>query len=113
VRTVCSNCKRGVKTIKAIAVKFEEYGIPAESLRLAKGEGCETCNGTGYKGRAGVHELFVMTEEMRRIVLERGLPSDMKKLALEQGLRTLYHDGLMKVAQGITTIEEVLRVAVD
>ena len=113
VRTVCSNCKRGVKTIKAIAVKFEEYGIPAESLRLAKGEGCETCNGTGYKGRAGVHELFVMTEEMRRIVLERGLPSDMKKLALEQGLRTLYHDGLMKVAQGITTIEEVLRVAVN
>jgi type IV pilus assembly protein PilB len=113
VRTVCPNCKRGVKTIKALAVKFEEYGIPAESLRLVKGEGCENCNGTGYKGRAGVHELFVMTEEMRRIVLERGLPSDMKKLALEQGLRTLYHDGLMKVAQGITTIEEVLRVAVD
>jgi type IV pilus assembly protein PilB len=113
VRTVCSNCKRSVKTIKALAAKFEEYGIPTDSLRLAKGEGCENCNGTGYKGRAGVHELFAMTDDMRRLVLERGLASDMKKLALEQGLRTLYHDGLIKVAQGITTIEEVLRVAVD
>ena len=113
VRTVCANCKRTVKTIKAMAVKFEEYGIPGDSLRLVKGEGCETCNGTGYKGRAGVHELFAMTDDMRRLILERGLPSDMKKLALEQGLRTLYHDGLMKVAQGITTLEEVLRVAVD
>ena len=113
VRTVCQNCKRGVKTIKALAAKFEEYGIPADSLKLVKGEGCDNCNGTGYKGRAGVHELFVMTEEMRRLVLERALPSEMKRLALEQGLRTLYHDGLLKVAQGVTTIEEVLRVAVD
>jgi type II secretory ATPase GspE/PulE/Tfp pilus assembly ATPase PilB-like protein len=113
VRTVCANCKRSVKTIKAMAVKFEEYGIPGDSLRLVKGEGCETCNGTGYKGRAGVHELFAMTDDMRHLILDRGLPSDMKKLALEQGLRTLYHDGLMKVAQGVTTLEEVLRVAVD
>jgi type IV pilus assembly protein PilB len=113
VRTVCPNCKRSVKTIKAVAAKFEEYGIPAESLKLVKGEGCENCNGTGYKGRAGVHELFAMTDEMRRLVLERGLPQEMKKLALDQGLRTLYHDGLLKVAQGITTLEEVLRVAVD
>jgi type IV pilus assembly protein PilB len=113
VRTVCSNCKRGVKTIKALAAKFEEYGISADSLKLVKGEGCENCNGTGYKGRAGIHELMEMTDDMRRLVLERGLASDMKKLALDQGLRTLYHDGLMKVAQGITTIEEVLRVAVD
>ncbi len=113
VRTVCPNCKRNVKTIKAVAAKFEEYGIPADSLRLTKGEGCETCSGSGYKGRAGVHELFAMTDEMRRLILERGLPQEMKKLALEQGLRTLYHDGLIKVAQGITTLEEVLRVAVD
>jgi type IV pilus assembly protein PilB len=113
VRTVCSQCKRSVKMIPAIAAKFTEYGIDTNSLRLTRGEGCETCAGSGYKGRAGVHELFAMTDEMRRLILERAPSSELKKVALSQGLRTLYHDGLMKVAQGITTLEEVLRVAVD
>ena len=75
--------------------------------------GCARCGGTGYKGRAGIHELFAMTDEMRRLILERAPSSELKKVALTQGLRTLYHDGLIKVAQGITTLEEVLRVAVD
>ncbi|MBV8595252.1 MAG: type II secretion system protein GspE, partial [Candidatus Eremiobacteraeota bacterium] len=79
----------------------------------ARGEGCDECAGTGYKGRAGVHELVVMTDEIRRLVLDRVSTADIKKLALEQGLRTLYHDGLIKVATGLTTLEEVLRVAVD
>jgi len=113
VRTVCSQCKRSVKVIPAIAAKFKEYNIPADSLRLQRGEGCDLCAGSGYKGRAGIHELFAMTDEMRRLILERAPSSDLKKMALSQGLRTLYHDGLIKVAQGITTLEEVLRVAVD
>ncbi len=113
VRTICKSCKRGVKTVKAIQAKFEEYQIPIGSLQLARGEGCDECAGTGYKGRAGVHELVVMTDEIRRMILDRVSTGDLKQLALEQGLRTLYHDGLMKVAQGVTTLEEVLRVAVD
>lgn len=113
VRTVCSNCKRSIKAVKAIAAKFEEYEIPASSLQLVRGEGCDTCAGSGYKGRAGVHELMVMTDEIRRMVLERTSTADLKQLALQQGLRTLYHDGLVKVSQGLTTLEEVLRVAVD
>ena len=60
-----------------------------------------------------MHELMVMTDEIRRMVLERTSTADLKALALKQGLRTLYHDGLVKVAQGLTTLEEVLRVAVD
>jgi len=113
VRTVCNQCKRSVKLIPAIAAKFTEYGIAADSVRLSRGEGCENCAGTGYKGRAGVHELFAMSDEMRRLILERAPSQELKKVALAQGLRTLYHDGLMKVAQGLTTLEEVLRVAVD
>ncbi|HEY7994551.1 MAG TPA: ATPase, T2SS/T4P/T4SS family [Candidatus Eremiobacteraceae bacterium] len=113
VRTVCSQCKRSVKVIPAIAAKFKEYNIPADTLRLQRGEGCDICAGSGYKGRAGIHELFAMTDEMRRLILERAPSADLKKQALSQGLRTLYHDGLIKVAQGITTLEEVLRVAVD
>jgi len=113
VRTVCGQCKRSVKVIPAIAAKFAEYGIAADTLRLTRGEGCEVCQNTGYKGRAGIHELFAMTDEMRRLILERAPSSELKKQALAQGLRTLYHDGLMKVSQGITTLEEVLRVAVD
>jgi type IV pilus assembly protein PilB len=113
VRTVCKTCRRGVKVLKAMHPKFEEYGIPISSLQLARGEGCEDCSGSGYKGRAGVHELVIMSDDMRRLILERTATTELKKLALEQGMRTLYHDGLLKVAQGVTTLEEVLRVAVD
>jgi type IV pilus assembly protein PilB len=113
VRTVCQQCRRSIKVVPAIASKFQEYGIATDSLRLYRGEGCEACAGSGYKGRAGVHELFVMTDEMRRLILERAPSSELKKVALSQGLRTLYHDGLLKAAQGLTTLEEVLRVAVD
>ena len=113
VRTVCAGCRRPVKVVKAMAQKFEAYGIPADSLKLAKGEGCDACNNSGYKGRAGIHELMVMTDEMRRLVLEKASSTILKELALSEGLRTLYHDGLIKVADGLTTLEEVLRVAVD
>ena len=113
VRTVCKGCRRSVKAVKAIHAKFEEYEIPVSSLQLARGEGCEQCAGSGYKGRAGIHELIVLTDEFRRMLLDRVSTGELKRLALEQGLRTLYHDGLMKVAHGITTLEEVLRVATD
>ncbi len=113
VRTVCKGCKRSVKAVKAVHAKFEEYEIPVSSLQLTRGEGCDECSGSGYKGRAGIHELVVMTDELRRMILERTTTGDMKKLALQQGMKTLYHDGLIKVAQGLTSLEEVLRVAVD
>src|SRR4029077_16006075 len=67
VRTVCSNCKRSVKPVKALHAKFEEYEIPVASHQLARGEGCEQCAGSGYKGRAGIHELIVLTDEFRRM----------------------------------------------
>ncbi len=113
VRTVCSQCTRNVKPVKAMLAKFEEYNIPTANLQLVRGEGCDACANTGYRGRAGIHELVVMTDELRRMILDRTSTSDLKALALSQGLRTLYHDGLIKVAQGVTTLEEVLRVAVD
>lgn len=113
VRTVCRVCKRSIKAVKAMHAKFEEYNIPIASLQLARGEGCDECAGSGYKGRAGIHELVVMTDEIRRMILDRTSTADLKALALSQGLRTLYQDGLMKVAQGVTTLEEVLRVATD
>lgn len=113
VRTVCATCRRNIKPVKAMIAKFEEYQVPTSSLTLARGEGCDACAGSGYKGRAGIHELLVMTDDLRRMVLERTSTANMKDLALKQGLRTLYHDGLIKVSQGMTTLEEVLRVAVD
>jgi type IV pilus assembly protein PilB len=113
VRTVCSQCKRNLKPVKAMLAKFEEYNIPTTNLQLVHGEGCDACANTGYRGRAGIHELVVMTDELRRMILDRTSTSELKALALSQGLRTLYHDGLIKVAQGVTTLEEVLRVAVD
>jgi len=113
VRKVCSVCKRSVKAVRAVAAKFEEHGIAASSLRLVRGEGCDVCAGSGYKGRAGIHELMVISDDIRRMVLERVSTADLKQLALKEGLRTLYYDGLVKVAAGVTTLEEVLRVAAE
>ncbi|EHJ47059.1 type II secretion system protein E [Solidesulfovibrio carbinoliphilus subsp. oakridgensis] len=73
--------------------------------------GCELCGGSGYKGRLGIFELLRMTDPMRRLVLEKSDASVLGELARQEGLRSLYEDGMAKAAQGLTTAEEVARVA--
>jgi type IV pilus assembly protein PilB len=85
---------------------------PANSKgTLYRGKGCQDCGGTGYLGRVGIFEVLPVTEKISRLILERAAASEIEKQAREEGMITLKQDGYMKVLEGITSIEEILRVA--
>ncbi len=115
LRKICDNCK-------------EEYSPPAEvaedikkvlgslyqekgPLKLHRGKKCPECNNTGYLGRIGIFEVLPVTEKIARLILERAATGAIEKQALEDGMITLKQDGYLKAVEGISTIEEVLRVA--
>ncbi|HAU98918.1 MAG: hypothetical protein UX04_C0003G0050 [Microgenomates group bacterium GW2011_GWF2_45_18] len=80
-------------------------------IKIFKGKGCETCGGTGYKGRVGIYEVLLVTEKIGKLILERKPASEIEKQAVLDGMILMKQDGYLKVLEGITTIEEVLRVA--
>jgi type II secretory ATPase GspE/PulE/Tfp pilus assembly ATPase PilB-like protein len=80
---------------------------------LYEGRGCRQCQGTGYRGRRGIFELMNMTEGIETMVLEDASSGEVRKLALQQGMRGLREDGWRHVREGTTTVEEVLRVTRD
>ena len=77
-----------------------------------KGKGCEKCNNTGYKGRVGLYEVMEITEELRELILVGASSLELRRKAVEEGMITLRGSGLLKVKQGVTTIEEVVRETV-
>jgi type II secretory ATPase GspE/PulE/Tfp pilus assembly ATPase PilB-like protein len=110
VRTICKHCKVEQKVDRDYLRKL---GYPAAELPTAKfwhGAGCDECRGSGYTGRLGIYELLVVTEDLRPLILNRSAASTIAQKAVSQGMRTLRHDGWKKVREGITTVEEVLRV---
>ncbi len=111
-RRLCAECKEPYKTSKKA---LEEIGFPLEDDEippLYRSKGCPKCNGTGYKGRIGVYEVMSVSETIERLAVEKATAEQIKKVALEEGMRTLRMDGFEKVRMGITSIEEVLRVVV-
>ncbi len=109
VRRICANCKVVDEKGMAMLEKAGEQ-LPA-GVTLYKGRGCRECKGTGYSGRTGIHELLIMDETLRRMVVDK-LPTDeIRKYAQNHGMRTLREDGMEKVFAGITTLEEVIRVS--
>ncbi|MCW5559915.1 MAG: type II/IV secretion system protein, partial [Verrucomicrobiae bacterium] len=91
-----------------IRIGFPEHEI--DSTTFLKGMGCEECRQLGYQGRTGIHELLVVGESIRPLVMNRAPASDIAQAAKHQGMRTLREDGWRKVKAGTTTLEEVLRV---
>jgi general secretion pathway protein E len=77
---------------------------------LYRGKGCEKCTSTGYFGRSGVFELLVVDDNMRRLILRGADANELRKSAREQGMKTLFQDGSIKIRTGITTLSEVYRV---
>jgi type II secretory ATPase GspE/PulE/Tfp pilus assembly ATPase PilB-like protein len=75
-------------------------------------KGCPRCNQTGYKGRIGVFQLLTMTEEIETLAVTKASREDIERAAMEDGMRTLWDDGIAKVAAGLTSIEELARVTV-
>jgi len=112
-RKLCERCREEYEPTQH---DLAEAGWPAALLEtegaptLYRAVGCAACSRTGYRGRLAVHEVMVMSEEIRRMVVERYSSDDIKKTALAQGMLTLREDGLVKVAQGKTTLEELFRV---
>jgi len=111
IRKICRDCKEKVEVSMREKQIFARYGIKIEFVY--RGKGCPTCNMTGYKGRTAVHEVLEITEEIRNAILNVSPMSDIRSLALQNGLTFLIQDGLLKVMEGITTTEEILRVAIE
>lgn len=83
-----------------------------ELPKLWRGVGCPNCSKTGYQGRLALHEVMLMTEQLERLAVERAPTETLTRVALEEGMQTLRNDGMAKVALGLTTLEEILRVVV-
>ncbi len=105
VRRICSNCKEELKiSQEALA----DVGLKPGTT-VYKGRGCEKCNGSGYSGRQGLYEVMPITPEIRELILDRAATTEIRHMATKLGMLTLREDGLIKVAKGVTTVEEVLR----
>ncbi|HXD31574.1 MAG TPA: type IV-A pilus assembly ATPase PilB [Pyrinomonadaceae bacterium] len=112
IRRICKDCKRESPTP---AEALAEIGFPADeaqTLKTYKGQGCSTCNNTGYKGRVGLYEVMEITDEIRELILIGASAMELRKKAIEDGMITLRESGLHKIRAGITTVEEVVRETV-
>ncbi|MBI3838196.1 MAG: type II/IV secretion system protein [Planctomycetia bacterium] len=111
VRVVCSKCKQPYTPSDAI---LEAAGIPPEmasSGKFMRGKGCGHCSKSGYRGRIGIFELMMMTNKIRELAFAGASTQEIRRSALTQGMTALYNDGIRKVLNGTTTIEEVFRVS--
>ena len=112
VRLVCPNCKVSYQVTKE-ALRDFNLGKEQENIEIFKGKGCSLCKFSGYKGRTGIHEVMLMNNALREMVIQKASSQQIKKKAIECGMRTLRQDGWDKVKRGITTISEVLRVTLE
>ena len=112
VRRICKNCS---EPHPAPPEALMQAGFSAEDAGTVvpnKGKGCEKCNNTGYKGRVGLYEVMEITEELRELILVGASGLELRRKAVEEGMITLRGSGLLKVKQGVTTVEEVVRETV-
>jgi general secretion pathway protein E len=109
VRRVCRQCAEPHTGSAAVAREMEAAGFGA--ARTMRGRGCAVCRGTGFRGRTGIYELAMMSDALRAELLRRPDADALRRIAVENGMRTLRADGWRQVAAGVTTAEEVLRVA--
>ncbi len=109
VRRICKDCAEPVEMPPQALIDEGYTPEEAKTVQIMKGNGCATCNKTGYKGRTGLYEVMEVDDEIRELVLVGASAIELKKKAIERGMITLRRSGLIKVAQGWTTLEEVAR----
>jgi type IV pilus assembly protein PilB len=112
VRRVCANCKEELEIPEQALVDAGYTPDEAKTTKIYHGKGCSTCGKRGYKGRTGLYEVMEINDELRELILVGASALELKKKAIEQGMITLRRSGLVKAAQGLTTLEEVLRETV-
>jgi len=114
VRKVCKKCVEFKKAMPEDLNKIKKAlkKVP-KIIRIPKANGCKECNFTGYKGRIGIFEFFLVDDKMEKFILTSPSISSLRDLAIKKGMIPMYQDGLMKVLEGITTIEEIERVITE
>src|SRR5437667_60544 len=112
VRRICTNCKEELQVPPQALIDAGYTPEEAKTTKIYHGKGCTTCGKRGYKGRTGLYEVMEINDELRELILVGASALELKKKAIEQGMITLRRSGLIKVAGGQTTMEEVLRETV-
>ncbi|OGY85435.1 MAG: hypothetical protein A2233_02460 [Candidatus Kerfeldbacteria bacterium RIFOXYA2_FULL_38_24] len=128
LRKICENCRVTVALTKEMIAGIEQqfkfkdiiatlvrYGeveddIEVQDINFYRGKGCRECNNRGYKGRVGIYEILEVTDEIRKAILDNASSKELFDLATKQGMMTMAQDGFLKAKQGLTTIDEILRV---
>ena len=116
VRRICPSCKTSYSPPPEIVSDFKNilgnlYPQDLQELVIYKGKGCKECNNSGYLGRIGIYETIMVTSSIAKMVLERSSAEAIEKQAVSEGMITMFQDGYLKILNGITTLEEILRVA--
>jgi type IV pilus assembly protein PilB len=106
VRRICKECKQQHEYTPE---EMHAFGIDKKEGPFFKGAGCDTCAGTGYRGRQGLYEVMALTSPLRREILKGASTEELRDLAVKEGMLTLRMDGMMKVKKGVTTLEEVVK----
>ena len=111
VRVICRTCIEPIEVAPALIAEIDNPG--QDSIKAFHGKGCKECNHTGFRGRAGIYELLVVDDTVRQLILTKATSQTIRESARKKGMTTLREDGWKKVAKGITTVEEVLRVTLN
>ena len=109
VRRICKDCKGEHKYKDEELAALGTDLVKLKELTFMKGSGCDTCSGTGYKGRAGLYEVMALSPELRRMILRGASVADIRDQAVVEGMLTLRMDGMKKIERGVTTLEEVVK----
>jgi general secretion pathway protein E len=114
VRTLCRHCREPFQPMPELVERLDlnRYSTGAE-IRLYRPTGCDECGGSGHYGRTSIFEVLTVDDSIRRLILQHAEANELQRVAIEQGMRTMYDDGMMKALAGETTVEEVLKVTRD
>jgi type II secretion system protein E len=114
IRRLCPSCRKPVEMDDSKKELLRKEGFPVEELAthtVYEPVGCDACRGSGFKGRTGIYEILTVDDHIRPLIIERSASSEIKREAMRHGLHTLRDDGWRKVLDGVTTVEEILRVS--
>ena len=112
-RKVCTQCREEEKFLPQLLINAGFSEEDAHTVKCYKGKGCPTCNNSGYKGRVALYEVMPIRDEIRALILEGASGDEIKKEAVRLGMKTLRMSGITKVKEGVTSMEEVLRVSFE
>ncbi len=111
VRNICDDCKKKLDVIPQTLIDLEVPAEEVDSFAVYGGEGCDKCSGTGYRGRAAIYEVMFLSDTLKEFILNGATTAEIKREAIQQGMKTLRQSALEKLKQGVTTIEEVIKIS--